>query len=49
MSKQVRPKKKKKKIRYLPINPHTEYEKVILILRRDTIKEVIKTINYPLS
>ncbi len=49
MIKKVKAKKKKKPIRYVPINENKEYEKIILILKRNTIKEVIKTIANPLS
>ena len=48
MKKKVKPKKNKKPVRYVPINEDKAYEKVVLILKRDTIKEVIKTIANPL-
>ena len=47
--KQVKPKKQKKPVRYVPINENKEYEKVVLILKKETIQQVIKTIANPLS
>jgi hypothetical protein len=49
MIKKVKAKKKKKPIRYVPINENKEYEQIVLILKRNTVKEIIKTISTPLS
>ena len=49
MKKKVKPKKNKRPLRYIPIDENKEYEKIILILKKDTITRVIKTITTPLS